>query len=153
MLLARLIPDPLVIEHGRLEALDQPLLLFGLHHVAFGGLLRPPVAVRHLGVEVGLVAALAVFVDPGDALQLPAQQVNLLEVAAALHLLGDQLAHPRLDGEVDPVNGFDVIPAVTGFPGADRPLGGRQQLRNGSDLVPLKVQVHGLPAGFDMGEE
>ncbi|MNC59124.1 hypothetical protein D3C75_1089110 [compost metagenome] len=127
--------------------------MFGLHHVALGGFLRPLVAVRHLGVEVGLVAALAVFVDPGDALQLPTQQVNLLEVAAGFHLFGDQLTHPRLDGEVDPVNGFDVIPAVTGFPGADCPLRGRQQLRNGSDFVPLKVQVHSLPAGFDMGEK
>ncbi|MNY38906.1 hypothetical protein D3C86_1735620 [compost metagenome] len=136
-----------------MEQLAQLLELSLIKIVANRRLLRPLVAVRHLGVEVGLVAALAVFVDPGDPLQLPAQQVNLLEITTGFHLLGDQLAHPCLDGEVDPVNGFDVIPTVAGFPGADRPLGGRQQLRNGSDLVPLKVQVHGLPAGFDMGEE
>jgi len=66
--------------------------------VAHRRLLRPLVAVRHLRVEVGLVAAVAIPVDPGDPLQLATQQVNLLEVAAGLHLFGDQLTHPRFNG-------------------------------------------------------
>ena len=125
-------PHPLITKHGRLEALDQPGLLLRLHHIALWRLLRPLVAVRHLRVEVGLVAAVAIPVDPGDPLQLAAQQVNLLKVAAGLHILGDQLAHPRFNGEIDPVNGFDVIPAVALLPGRDSPLWHSQQFSDGA---------------------
>ena len=49
--------------------LAAPFLLLGLYHIALGRLLRPLVTVRYLGIEVGFIAAIAVFVDPGDPLQ------------------------------------------------------------------------------------
>ena len=128
-------------------------MLLGLHHVALGRLLRPLVAVGHLGVEVGLVAAVAVLVDPGDTLELAAQQVNLLEVTAALGLLHHQLDHARLDGAIHPVYRFDVLPAVAFLPGRDGTLRRLQQLGNGAQRVPLKEQVHGLPSGVEMGKD
>lgn len=121
--------------------------------VAHRRLLRPLVAVRHLRVEIGLIAAVAVPVDPSDPLKLAAQQVNLLEIAAGFHLLGDQLAQPRLQREIDAVNRFDVIPAVALLPCRNCPLRRLQQFCNGAKRVALKEQVHGLPSGFDMGEK
>ena len=89
-LLAALPPAKLVLEQRIKKSAFQLLYLFVRKIVFAARLLWPSIARIDGRVQIGLTPRAFVFADAGQAFQLAAQQVNFLEVAARLYVLGNQ---------------------------------------------------------------
>src|SRR5690606_22776704 len=87
--------------------------------VALRRLLRPLVALGQVRVEVRFGTAAPESLDPRLPLQLPVQQVDLLEGAAALAVLQDQLRQPRLPRAGDSIDVIGSVPFVPALPAVE----------------------------------
>ena len=150
MPVACLPPVSLIVKHRVVEYLLQLLDLLVGKQVLFRLFARAFVAVGNVGVEVCLVAAVVEFADPGMALGLARQQVNLLEVFPFFLLLHDELAVARGGGELHLIQRPVLAPFVALLPAVNGCNFLAQHFSNAGNAVSLKVQQHGLPTGIEV---
>lgn len=85
---------------------------------------------RNRRVQIRLAPRLLVPANARQALQLAPQQVNLLEVTARLHLLGDQRGQARLQRELHALHGRRIGPFLGPVPAMQRAARHAQVLGN-----------------------
>jgi hypothetical protein len=96
-----------------------------------------PGPLRPVRVEIGLVAALAqIFALAGHPLELAAQKVDFLVVAAGLLFLGDQHQIPFKRALLGPLDGAGLIPLVADLPAGNGRIGKAEFVRDLADRPP-----------------
>ena len=115
-LVSRPVPILLVVETPIDKRFAQQLDLVFADVVFRRLFLRPFVALGKVGVEFGFGSAALETLNARLALQLAVQQVNFLEVAAALAFLEDQLHQTRFQRTADPLDIVGPVPLVPSLP-------------------------------------
>ncbi|MBM7356726.1 UNVERIFIED_ORG: hypothetical protein M2154_000078 [Enterobacter sp. JUb101] len=133
-----------------MENLLQLLDLLVREQVFFRWFARAFVAVGDVGVKVRFVTAVVEFADPGVALGLARQQVNLLEVFPFFLLLHYELAVARGGGELHLIQRPVLAPFVALLPAVNGCNFLAQHFSNAGYAVSLKVQQHSLPTGIEV---
>ncbi|MNY09667.1 hypothetical protein D3C86_1425990 [compost metagenome] len=115
-LVAGPVPIFLIVETAVDKRFAQQLDLVFIDLVFYGLLLRLGIAFGQVRVEVSFSTATLKTLDSRLPLQLPVQQIDLLEVAAAFPILEDQLHQSRFQCPADTFDVVRPIPLIASLP-------------------------------------
>ena len=134
-------PHLLIVEQRIAERIQQLFVLFLREVVALGAALGLVVARLDGRVQVRLLARFPVLLHTGQALNLPAQQVNFLEVAAGLAVLHHQLHQPGFERGFYALSWLRLVPVFGILPALHRAARLTDVFGNARNAPALPVQM------------